>query len=38
MIVSLSSGIIGEHSVKHELDIGLRRFKEYGRKRERRIF
>ena len=29
-IVSLSSGIIGENFVKHELDIGLRRLKEYG--------
>ncbi|MBO4770653.1 MAG: LD-carboxypeptidase, partial [Clostridia bacterium] len=29
-IVSLSSGIIGEQSVKFEVDIGLRRLKEYG--------
>jgi len=29
-IVSLSRGIIGEPFVKHELDIGLKRLKEYG--------
>ncbi len=29
-IVSLSSGIIGESSVRFELEIGLRRLKEYG--------
>lgn len=29
-IVSLSSGIIGEKFVKHEVDIGLRRLKEMG--------
>ena len=29
-IVSLSSGIIGEASVRFEVDIGLRRLKEYG--------
>ena len=29
-IVSLSSGIMGEDFVKHELDIGLKRLKEYG--------
>ncbi len=31
-IVSLSSGIIGEPSVRFEVDIGLRRLKEYGLK------
>ena len=29
-IVSLSSGIIGEASVQHEVEIGLRRLREYG--------
>ncbi|MBR4655323.1 MAG: LD-carboxypeptidase [Oscillospiraceae bacterium] len=29
-IVSLSSGIIGEESVRFEVDIGLRRLEEYG--------
>ena len=29
-IVSLSSGIIGEPSVQYEVEIGLRRLKEYG--------
>ena len=29
-IVSLSSGIIGEPSVRFEVEIGLRRLKEYG--------
>ena len=29
-IVSLSSGITGEPFVRHEVDIGLRRLKEYG--------
>ena len=29
-IVSLSSGIIGEPSVQFEVEIGLRRLKEYG--------
>ena len=29
-IVSLSSGIAGESFVRHEVDIGLRRLKEYG--------
>lgn len=29
-IVSLSSGTIGEDYVKHELDLGVRRLKEYG--------
>ena len=29
-IVSLSSGTIGEDFVKHELDLGVRRLKEYG--------
>lgn len=29
-IVSLSRGILGEPRVKHELDIGVRRLKEYG--------
>ena len=29
-IVSLSSGILGESFVKHELDIGLRRLQAYG--------
>lgn len=29
-IVSLSSGKIGEDFVKHELDLGVRRLKEYG--------
>ena len=29
-IVSLSSGIIGEPSVRFELEIGLRRLREYG--------
>lgn len=28
-IVSLSSGIIGENFIKHELDIGLKRLKQY---------
>lgn len=31
-IVSLSSGTIGESFVKHELDLGIRRLKEYGLK------
>ncbi|MCR4750909.1 MAG: LD-carboxypeptidase [Eubacterium sp.] len=29
-IVSLSSGVLGESFVKHEVDIGLRRLQEYG--------
>ena len=29
-IVSLSSGIIGEHKVKHETTLGIRRLEEYG--------
>jgi len=29
-IVSLSSGIIGEPFIQFEVDIGLRRLKEYG--------
>ena len=29
-IVSLSSGILGEPSVRHEVDIGCRRLREYG--------
>lgn len=29
-IVSLSSGIIGEKFIKHEVDIGLQRLKKYG--------
>ncbi|MBA2795619.1 S66 family peptidase [Streptococcus porcinus] len=29
-IVSLSSGILGEKLVKHELDLGLKRLKDYG--------
>ena len=29
-VVSLSSGIAGEPSVRHEVEIGLRRLKEYG--------
>ncbi len=29
-IVSLSSGILGEPFIKHELDIGIRRLEEYG--------
>ena len=29
-IVSLSSGIIGEDRIRHEVEIGLRRLKEYG--------
>ena len=29
-IVSLSSGIMGEDFVKHELEIGINRLKEYG--------
>ena len=29
-IVSLSSGITGEEQVRHEVEIGLRRLKEYG--------
>jgi muramoyltetrapeptide carboxypeptidase LdcA involved in peptidoglycan recycling len=29
-IVSLSSGVLGESFVKHELDIGLKRLQEYG--------
>ncbi len=29
-IVSLSSGILGEESVKHEVDIGLKRLNEYN--------
>ena len=31
-IVSLSSGIIGEVFVRHEVEIGLRRLREYGLK------
>ena len=31
-IVSLSSGIMGEDSVRHEREIGLRRLREYGLK------
>lgn len=29
-IVSLSSGVLGEEFVKHEVDIGLKRLKDYG--------
>ncbi|SQG13116.1 MccC family protein [Streptococcus sobrinus] len=29
-IVSLSSGVMGENFVKHELDIGLERLKQFG--------
>ena len=29
-IVSLSSGIIGESFVQHEVEIGIRRLREYG--------
>lgn len=29
-IVSLSSGILGEHDVQHERNIGLERLKQYG--------
>ncbi len=29
-IVSLSSGILGEVNVKHELDLGLARLKQLG--------
>ncbi len=29
-IVSLSSGIMGENFIKHKLDIGLERLKQYG--------
>lgn len=29
-IVSLSSGILGESFVKHELDLGLKRIREFG--------
>ena len=29
-IISLSSGIAGEESVRYELEIGLKRLKEYG--------
>ena len=29
-IVSLSSGIIGEDFVKHEVDLGVQRLKELG--------
>ena len=29
-IVSLSSGIIGENFVRHEVDLGLKRLKELG--------
>ena len=29
-IVSLSSGVVGEDFVKHEVDIGVQRLKEYG--------
>ena len=29
-IVSLSSGILGEESVKHEVEVGLRRLRDYG--------
>ncbi len=29
-IVSLSSGILGENFIKHELNIGIKRLKEYG--------
>jgi len=29
-IVSLSSGILGEEFIKHELEIGLKRLKDYG--------
>ena len=31
-IVSLSSGTIGEDFVKHELDLGIDRLKNYGLK------
>lgn len=29
-IVSLSSGIMGENFIQHELNIGLERLKQYG--------
>ncbi len=29
-IVSLSSGILGENFIKHELDLGIKRLKEFG--------
>lgn len=29
-IVSLSSGIIGEERIRYEVEIGLRRLKDYG--------
>lgn len=29
-IVSLSSGLLGESFVKHELDLGIKRLKEFG--------
>ena len=29
-IVSLSSGIIGENFVKHELEIGIKRLRDFG--------
>ena len=29
-IVSLSSGIIGENFVRHEVDLGLKRLKDLG--------
>ena len=29
-IVSLSSGILGEAFAKHELDLGVKRLKEFG--------
>ena len=29
-IVSLSSGILGESFIKHELDLGVQRLKEFG--------
>lgn len=29
-IVSLSRGLLGKDSVKHELDIALKRLKDYG--------
>ena len=31
-IVSLSSGVLGESFVKHELDLGVRRMEAYGLK------
>lgn len=31
-IVSLSSGVLGEPFIRHELDLGLRRLREYGLK------